>query len=736
MTTTVNNRQLPTRKRVDPYRITDIAGKPGNAPGYLDWSARHAGIDRLPFQGHGQRVGVLDTGADKDHVELQGQVTCSNFIRNTKQTPTWRDDCGHGCIQPTARILTSKLGLAPIEQFYDAVDSEVFVDTTGQHTKFIKSEPIYTLGKSDVFHRARITAVHKLRYSGKVFTVKFQHGQLLLTPWHPVYVQTSSRGTKSTIKRIRADELKSDSHRLLLHCGELNTVSTSYQSVQYNYKYKNSGVPDSTRVVTINEDMAWLLGFVLTDGHLCERPNNRGGYTRFLCVSQCERGKPLLDIAAKIIYDNIGYTARVIKVKDNYHELKVYGRGCVDLFKALGIPAGAKSKIVTLPTIIMTSPIDVILSFVGGCIDGDGCVDPDNSSKAGYIRLATSSVTFADTMALMLRSVGVWSSVTFNRGYDTSTFGACDMYHVCIPGYSSQLASKIRHPYKIPRLRTNGPRRNRSTYPILDIAESHYNGYLYDLTVDTTHNYLAEGVLVSNTFCTGEIVAAGVQLRGVAPLATAFSGRVLYGDSRDGMRDDIDADIADGVLGCINEGCGVISMSLGGPGASPVLRDALQQAVESGIIPVAAAGNERLEGSTYASYPAAYPTVISVASADKDNMPAWFSTMGTPDVPGKPEIAVAALEYYWGCLPGYSTYGRMTGTSMATPMVAGVALLWREARRKLADEGKVPFPQGSNVLAEFRQWLYRIAKDTNNNGWDPELGWGVLLLNPSDMPGA
>jgi hypothetical protein len=107
--------------------------------------------------------------------------------------------------------------------------------------------------------------------------------------------------------------------------------------------------------------------------------------------------------------------------------------------------------------------------------------------------------------------------------------------------------------------------------------------------------------------------------------------------------------------------------------------------------------------------------------------------MGSVDAPGKPEIAVASLEYYWGCLPGRSTYGKMIGTSQATPTIAAVALLWREARMALAAAGTRPFPTGANVIKEFRQWLYKVADDTNKNGWDPELGYGVLLLDPGDL---
>ena len=114
-------------------------------------------------------------------------------------------------------------------------------------------------------------------------------------------------------------------------------------------------------------------------------------------------------------------------------------------------------------------------------------------------------------------------------------------------------------------------------------------------------------------------------------------------------------------------------------------------------------------------------------------MPAWFSTAGFDPKDElhtmKPEVAVASLEFYWGCIPGRSAYGKMIGTSMATPLVAATALLWREARLH-ADK---PFPTGENVLKEFRKWLHRVSNDTNNNGWDPELGYGVLLLDDEEL---
>lgn len=238
------------------------------------------------------------------------------------------------------------------------------------------------------------------------------------------------------------------------------------------------------------------------------------------------------------------------------------------------------------------------------------------------------------------------------------------------------------------------------------------------------------------TFCTGEIVARqdSKGVVGVAYEATAFHGRVLYGNHKDHRRNAWGHDFSSAIRACVAEGCGVISMSLGGPGKTPGVEAAIDEAVDKGVLVVAAAGNERVEGSPYVSYPAGYKNVISVAAANKADMPAWFSTIGRGGA-GKPwqqpEIAIASLEYYWGCIPGQ--YGKMIGTSMSTPLFAGAALLWREAREKAAEEGKRPMPTGSDVLREFRAWLKSVANDTNKNGWDPELGYGVLLLEDGEL---
>jgi len=224
------------------------------------------------------------------------------------------------------------------------------------------------------------------------------------------------------------------------------------------------------------------------------------------------------------------------------------------------------------------------------------------------------------------------------------------------------------------------------------------------------------------TFIIGSIVANNL---GIAPKAQCISAKVLYGDGRDGDLHRFEKDVVTAIQHACYNKCGVISMSFGSPHKSEIIQNAITQAVSMGIIPVAAAGNEGMKGSPYKSYPASFTNCISVASADENGLPSWYSTGGIGgEILEQPEVSIAMKKYSSGIFTNNS-YGIMTGTSVACPIVAGVALLWRQARKE-----KGTMPVGENVLKEFREWLREHSEDTNKNGWDNELGFGVLKLNP------
>lgn len=133
----------------------------------------------------------------------------------------------------------------------------------------------------------------------------------------------------------------------------------------------------------------------------------------------------------------------------------------------------------------------------------------------------------------------------------------------------------------------------------------------------------------------------------------------------------------DGAIECIEyaieNGVDILSNSWGGGGYSRGLADAIQAANNAGIIFIAAAGNESNNNDWSASYPASYeiPNVISVAALDRADELASFSNYGFRSV----DIGAPGVSIYSTVAGNDFAYDYLSGTSMATPHVSGVAAL-------------------------------------------------------------
>ncbi|MFD0205012.1 MULTISPECIES: S8 family serine peptidase [Saccharothrix] len=127
----------------------------------------------------------------------------------------------------------------------------------------------------------------------------------------------------------------------------------------------------------------------------------------------------------------------------------------------------------------------------------------------------------------------------------------------------------------------------------------------------------------------------------------------------------VDSDIAEGLAWAADHGAEVVNLSLSGPVDSPVLHDAIRYAVDRGVVVVAAAGNS---GGGLPQYPAAYPEVLAVSATDWNGNLTDFSSWGEHVDVAAPGLAVTSLD---DAAPDRTRTG--SGTSVATPIVAGVA---------------------------------------------------------------
>ena len=164
------------------------------------------------------------------------------------------------------------------------------------------------------------------------------------------------------------------------------------------------------------------------------------------------------------------------------------------------------------------------------------------------------------------------------------------------------------------------------------------------------------------THVAGTIAAAHDQIGvvGVAPAAALYPVKVLDRNGRGQW-----SNLIAGIDWCINsQDIRVLNMSLGGPAAPAALEQMCALAWERGRLLVAAAGND----GGPVGYPAKWESVVAVSALDGAGMIAAFSNRG-PEV----ELSAPGVDVL-STVPG-GEYGTKSGTSMASPHVAGVAAL-------------------------------------------------------------
>ena len=162
-------------------------------------------------------------------------------------------------------------------------------------------------------------------------------------------------------------------------------------------------------------------------------------------------------------------------------------------------------------------------------------------------------------------------------------------------------------------------------------------------------------------------IAGAATNNGVGVAGVAYSSPIIPVKVLDSSGSGPYASVASGIVWAAQKGAKAINLSLGGTGYSQTLCDAVSTATTTyGALVVAAAGND---GSSAPSYPAACPGAIGVAATDSnDGTPSW-SNFGSPNV----FVSAPGVSIYSTYPTG--TYATLSGTSMATPFVTGLAAL-------------------------------------------------------------
>lgn len=159
----------------------------------------------------------------------------------------------------------------------------------------------------------------------------------------------------------------------------------------------------------------------------------------------------------------------------------------------------------------------------------------------------------------------------------------------------------------------------------------------------------------------GVIAAANddIGTTGVAPGAQIYSAKVLGGGNEAPV-----SRVVEAIYWAISEDVDIINLSCGTDTNSPALEQACADAEASGVLVIAAAGNEG--AGAEALYPAAYSSVISVGASDASGKIASFSSAGD-------DVEIIAPGQDVPTTADFGGYTLAEGTSMAAPHVSGAA---------------------------------------------------------------
>lgn len=163
---------------------------------------------------------------------------------------------------------------------------------------------------------------------------------------------------------------------------------------------------------------------------------------------------------------------------------------------------------------------------------------------------------------------------------------------------------------------------------------------------------------------------------------------------------------AAGIIWAVDHGAAIVNMSLQYCQGTQTFEDAVDYAHEHGALVVSAAGNDNLCGSGVIAAPARFANSMGVSATTDRDLLAGFSNWGA-------ELDV--------CAPGgsiYSTwisdsYTYMSGTSMATPHVSGLAALLKSYAPELTHD-------------DIRGILVSTVDDLGPVGWDSSFGYGRI----------
>jgi len=352
---------------------------------------------------------------------------------------------GGGCVSEDARVWTTFCGIEPIGTLFAraTIDGRVGIRQGSGVAYDVSDLNIQTASMDPKTGQTGLRQVtHVWQYDvpadQQLIVETYQGTKVQTSSWHPFMVL---KGTK--LIEVEADKLK-----------EGDIILGPDKAEQYWPWSK----PLNKGLLTINEDMGWLIGFTLGDGSFGYVPKLRQYRVRWFSGTE--------DVLKRVQIVLSGFNINVSIQKDKRGLLSVATlnqRFVHDLLEACGLEKfGPKDNLIRVPEIIAKSPIKIVKAFIAGLLDSDGYVASDGSPS-----YSTVSQSMAEDLAALVSLLGfrptIKSKAPYGKGRQiTYTVQICSLPQV------NQLATDIRiylaNIKRISRLKSQS--RKQTTLPL------------------------------------------------------------------------------------------------------------------------------------------------------------------------------------------------------------------------------------------------------------------------------